>query len=146
MAFVFFVMARRMAFGQILSVFGSISTKTGTPPRSTIEFAELTKVKDGMMTSSPAEIPASMAAISSASVPLEVKIIFWPFVIVFRRSTDFSEKGPSPCVFPVSSTEVIYSIARPTGLKTVYGIVIGFFSEVIALGPRELIGVVRFRL
>ena len=37
----------------MLSVSGLMSTNTGTPPRSTTALAVETKVKDGMMTSSP---------------------------------------------------------------------------------------------
>ena len=42
--------------------------KYGPPPRRTTALAVETKVNDGMMTSSPASIPARMAAISSAAV------------------------------------------------------------------------------
>ena len=47
---------------------GLMSTKTGTAPRSTAALAVDTKVKDGMMTSSPGARSNSIAAISMAAV------------------------------------------------------------------------------
>ena len=52
----------------MLSVSARMSTKTGTPPRSTKAFAVDTNVNDGMITSSPGRMSARSAAISSAAV------------------------------------------------------------------------------
>jgi hypothetical protein len=52
----------------MLSVSDRMSTNTGTAPRSTKAFAMLTNVHDGMMSSSPGPMLASMAVISSAAV------------------------------------------------------------------------------
>ena len=62
------VAAGSIAFGSILSVSGSISTNTGTAPRRTTALAVDTKVKDGMITSSPGFRSHRMAAISNAAV------------------------------------------------------------------------------
>ena len=53
------VIASATAAGQRFSVSGSMSTKTGIPPRSATAFAHDTKVNEGMITSSPGPIPAS---------------------------------------------------------------------------------------
>ena len=68
MAFVRGVIAASILRSSMFSVSGRMSTNTGTPPRSTNAFAVETKVYDGMMTSSPGPMSASIAAISSAAV------------------------------------------------------------------------------
>ena len=68
MARVLEVIADSTRFSSRFNVSGRISTNTGIPPRSAMAFAVLTKVNDGMITSSPGPTPASSAAISSAAV------------------------------------------------------------------------------
>ena len=68
MARVLAVTAASIFVSSIFSVSGRMSTKTGTPPRSTKAFAVETKAKDGMITSSPGCRSTRIAAISSAAV------------------------------------------------------------------------------
>jgi len=53
----------------MLQVSGSMSTKTGFAPNSTMTSAVATKVNGVVMTSSPDLIPSAISEISKASVP-----------------------------------------------------------------------------
>ena len=64
------VMAASISRASILQLSGSMSTKTGLPPSSTIISAVAAKVKGVVMTSSPGFRSSAISAISSASVPL----------------------------------------------------------------------------
>ena len=66
--FVFFVIAASISSSFMFKVSSRTSTNTGVAPRKTKAFAEDTKVKDGMITSSPSLISARIAAISSDAV------------------------------------------------------------------------------
>ena len=70
MHFVFEVIAFSTETGSKVKVL-SISTKTGTAPEAKIDSKLATKVKEGMITSSPAPIPADARATVNAAVPLE---------------------------------------------------------------------------
>jgi hypothetical protein len=59
-----------------LQVTGSMSTKTGTAPSSTITSAVAMKVKGVVMTSSPRPMPSAIRAISSPSVP-DATVMQW---------------------------------------------------------------------
>ena len=69
--FVFGVMAAFTAAGDKVSEL-SISTNTGTAPTLNMASKLATKVKAGMITSSPAPIPNAAMAVVKAAVPLEV--------------------------------------------------------------------------
>ena len=68
-AFVFGVIAASIAFGQILNVRGSISTKTGMAPTYLIASAVAINVNGVVMTSSPSPMPSAINAKCRASVP-----------------------------------------------------------------------------
>ncbi|AOB37177.1 Uncharacterised protein [Bordetella holmesii] len=69
MALVRGVMRDSISATLMLHVSGSTSTKTGTAPSKAITSAVATKVKDVVMTSSPAFTPRAISAMSRASVP-----------------------------------------------------------------------------
>ena len=84
---------------------GRMSTKTGTPPRSTNAFAVETNAKDGMITSSPGSISASIAAISSAPVHECVSSERAAPVCSASQASQRLANGPLPerCPFEIAS-------------------------------------------
>lgn len=68
MALVFGVTAASTSRSSRFMVSARTSTNTGFAPRSTKALAVDTKVKDGMMISSPSPTSANIAAISNAAV------------------------------------------------------------------------------
>jgi hypothetical protein len=91
-----------------------MSTKTGTPPRSTNAFAVDTNVKEGMTISSPGSTSSSSAASSSAAVAectsrAEV-----------QPSSRSSHEVQSPVNFPPAESwpreiaSAMYACSRPT--------------------------------
>ena len=80
----------------MLRVSGEISQKTGFAPRSTKAFALDTKVYEGTMTSSPAEISHSIAAMSSEAVQELVKSAALAPAIAEIFSSQIFMNLPSP--------------------------------------------------
>jgi hypothetical protein len=70
-AFVAGVIAASTAAGSRLSVRGSMSANTGLAPSYSAQFAEATKEKGVVTTSSPGPIPASRMHRCRPAVPLE---------------------------------------------------------------------------
>ena len=81
-------------------VSGLISTNTGVAPRSTKASAVDTKVKAGMMTSSPGPISGSRSAASSVAWVQEVvsRHLAVP-VLLSSHSLHFFVYAPSPQIF-----------------------------------------------
>ena len=76
------------------------STKTGTAPRSATAFAVETKVKDGMITSSPGPSPARIAHISRAPVAECVNSAFADPVCSSSHVPHLPANGPFPERWP----------------------------------------------
>ena len=79
---------------------GRISTNTGTPPRRTNAVAVVTNVNEGMTTSSPGSIPASIAAISRAPVHEWVRRALRQPVLRSSHSWQRAVNGPLPEMWP----------------------------------------------
>ena len=90
------VIAARTHAGSRFMVSGSTSAKTILAPRRAKALAVLTKVNDGMITSSPGLISSRMAAISSAEVPEVVRSALGAPVRASNASLQRRVKGPSP--------------------------------------------------
>ena len=92
----------------IFQFFGSASIKIGVAPElMTAETQEII-VKVGMMTSSPSLIPNAFTAISNAAVPLETATPYFLFTLREKLFSNFSTKGPSDEIHPVSNASRIY--------------------------------------
>ena len=86
-AFVLEVIAASTACGSKVNV-SSISTKTGIAPNIMIASKLATNVKVGIITSSPAPIPATAIATETAAVPLDTN---WTcFTLNFSCNSDSS--------------------------------------------------------
>ena len=111
MHFVLVVIAFFTAAGFNVRV-SSTSTKTGIAPTLKTASKLATKVKEGMMTSSPTPIPKATIAVVKAAVPDEVSCAYWQpnvSVIAFSNSWAFHIPflGPSKpyrIKMPVSNT------------------------------------------
>ena len=114
------------------SVSGRISTNTGRPPRPTTALAVVTKVNDGMMTSSPGPMSASVNAISRAAVHDCVSSARLAPVWSTSHSAHRLENGPllARCAFAIASC--MYANSQPVTwarLKTIG-------SSIISYAPR----------
>src|SRR6056297_1102062 len=123
MTFVFSDIAFSILFSSIFIVSGLISTNTILAPLNTKALAVDTKVKEGIITSSPSLISQINAAISNPAVQDGVKKIFW-------ESNSFSinlhaclENSPFPEIFPVSIDFFMYSISFPKKHGLLKGII-----------------------
>jgi len=96
MALVRGVMAASISVSSMFIVSLRMSTKTGTPPRRTKALADDTKVKDGMMISSPGPISQRMAAISRAAVQECVRRAFPQPRVFSNHSWHLRVYGPLP--------------------------------------------------
>ena len=76
MAFVFGVIAAAIAAGEMLKVFGSMSTNTGVAPTLWIVPAVAKKVNGVVITSSPRPMSSARIARRIASVPLAQPIAY----------------------------------------------------------------------
>ena len=95
----------------MLQVSGSMSTYTGTPPRSTIISAVAAKVKGVVMTSSPGFRSRAISAINKASVPLAT--VMQCFAPVRSASAASSSLTSGPMMYwPWSSTRCMRSPMR----------------------------------
>lgn len=97
----------------MLSVSARMSTNTGTAPRSTNAFAVETKVKDGMITSSPGTRSSRIAAISSAAVHEWVSSARALPVCSSSHAWQRLVNGPSPDRWPLRCASAMYSSSRP---------------------------------
>ncbi len=104
MALVLDVMAASILVSSMFRVSGRMSTKTGTPPRSTKALAVDTKVNEGMMTSSPGPTSQRMAAISSAAVQEWVSSALRQPRFCSSHSLHCRVKWPSPEMWPKRTT------------------------------------------
>ena len=92
-----------------------LSTKTGVAPRRAKALAVETKVKEGMITSSPGPTPDSIPAISSACVHDVVSMTVWAPVIDFSCSSQAWTNRPPPVSEPLCTTWVRLAISWPVG-------------------------------
>ena len=76
-----------------------MSTKTGTPPRSTKAFAVDTNVNEGMITSSPGRMSPSRAAISNAPVQECVSSALTQPTRSSSQAWQRRENVPSPAIW-----------------------------------------------
>ena len=79
---------------------GRISTKTGVPPLKQNAFAVETKVKEGMIISSPGLISASNAQISNAAVQEWVRRAFLHLIFSSSHDSHNFVNFPSPASCP----------------------------------------------
>ncbi len=97
----------------MFSVSGRMSTNTGTAPRSTNALAVETKVKDGMMTSSPGSRSKSKADISSAAVQECVSRAFLHPVLASSQAWHCLVNWPSPERWPLACAWLMSHSSRP---------------------------------
>src|SRR3990167_1514991 len=78
-------------------VCGSMSVHTGVAPTYLIAWAPATKLRAGMITSSPSPISSKTSARCSADVQLLVPTTYTPFPIkLAKASSNFFVRGPNP--------------------------------------------------
>ena len=101
----------------ISAVSGSMSTKTGFAPASTMTSAVAAKLKGVVITSSPGRISSAISAISSASVPLETVMQCRAPVRCASAASSSATSGPM-MYWPWSSTACMR--ASMLGLSALY--------------------------
>src|SRR6056297_797045 len=111
MTFVFSDIAFSILFSSIFIVSGLISTNTILAPLNTKALAVDTKVKEGIITSSPSLISQINAAISNPAVQDGVKKIFLESNSFSIKSHTCLENCPFPEIFPVFRDFLMYSIS-----------------------------------
>ncbi len=116
------VSAAAMARSSRFSVSGRMSTKTGTPPRSTNAFAVDTNVNEGMITSSPGTMLARRAAISNAPVQECVSSALTQPTCASSQAWQRREKMPSPAICARAMASRMYSNSRPVTWGRLKGI------------------------
>src|SRR4051812_2361036 len=121
MALVRGVIAASINVSSRFNVSGLISTNTGTARRSTTALAVETKVKDGMITSSPGSSSQRMAAISNADVHDWVSKASITLRRSFNQAWHRSANLPLPEKLRSRNTSVRYSISRPATGGTLNG-------------------------
>src|SRR5690606_37306568 len=123
------VTACATSFSSRLQVSRRASTNTGVAPRSTTALAVLTKVKDGMMTSSPGPISASRTAISSACVHEDIKWAAGQPVRDKNQSSHIPAYAPRPASRPGSSTALTAPSSVPRLVGRLNGMLYSVRSE-----------------